>query len=41
MKVKSSDQRKGHALEGVVWWSLEKFRRTSFPQQISRDGKVR
>jgi hypothetical protein len=36
MKVKSSDERKGHALEGVVWWSLEKFRRARFLTQKHR-----
>jgi hypothetical protein len=39
MKVKSSDERKGHALEGVVWWSLEKFRRARFlPQKHRTEG---
>jgi hypothetical protein len=39
MKVKSSDERKGHALEGVVWWSLEKFRRARFlPQRHRTEG---
>jgi len=39
MKVKTSDERKGHALEGVVWWSLEKFRRARFlPQKHRTEG---
>jgi predicted DNA-binding transcriptional regulator len=39
MKVKSSDERKGHALEGVVWWSLERFRRARFlPQKHRTEG---
>jgi DNA-binding transcriptional ArsR family regulator len=39
MKVKSSDERKGHALEGVVWWSLERFRRARFlPQRHRTEG---
>jgi len=36
MKVKSSDERKGHALEGVVWWCLERFRRARFRSQKHR-----
>lgn len=35
-EVKTSDERKGHALEGVVWWSLEKFRCARFVQQKHR-----
>jgi hypothetical protein len=35
-KVKSSDERKGHALEGVVWWSLNKFRGARFLAQRHR-----
>jgi hypothetical protein len=39
MKVKKCDERKGHALEGVVWWSLEKFRRARFlPQKHRTEG---
>jgi hypothetical protein len=39
MKVKSSDERKGHALEGVVWWSLDKFRGARFlPQKHRTEG---
>jgi hypothetical protein len=39
MKVKKCDERKGHALEGVVWWSLEKFRRARFlPQRHRTEG---
>jgi len=39
MKVKTSDERKGHALEGVVWWSLVKFRRARFlPQKHRTEG---
>jgi len=39
MKVKTSDERKGHALEGVVWWSLEKYRRARFlPQKHRTEG---
>lgn len=34
LKVKTSDERKGHALEGIVWWSLRKFEGARFvPQQ--------
>jgi hypothetical protein len=36
MKVKRSDERKGHALEGVVWRSLEKLRGARFVQQKHR-----
>ena len=35
-EVKTSDERKGHALEGVVWWSLEKFRHAKFLPQKHR-----
>jgi hypothetical protein len=36
MKVKRTDERKGHALEGIVWWSLERFRHARFISQKHR-----
>lgn len=36
MKVKSSDERKGHALEGVAWWALERFKGARFETQQHR-----
>ena len=36
MKIKKSDERKGHALEGVSWWALQKTQHVKFERQQHR-----